>query len=69
MHCKGCAATIAGSLRRQLGVAEVNMNFAVREGTLLYDEGRISSEMVLNNLVFREPSPFSAEIIEDTEVK
>ncbi len=69
MHCKGCASTIAGSLRRQGGVAQVNVNFAAGEGTLLYDQTKTSLDTVRMNLVFREPSPFSAEIIEDIEVR
>ena len=69
MHCKGCAATIAGSLKRQPGVTQVNLNFATHEGTLLYDQTRTNSDAILNSVVFREPSPFAAEIIEDAEVQ
>ena len=69
MHCKGCAATIAGSLKRQLGVTDAKVNFTTGEGTLLYDQTKTNSDAILNNLVFREPSPFAAEIIEDAEVQ
>lgn len=67
MHCKGCASTIAGSLKRQKGVTVADVNFATGEGIVLYDQTRTDPDAIRKNLIFREPSPFSAEIIEDAE--
>ncbi len=67
MHCKGCAATIAGSLRRAPGILKATVDYAKREGTVIYDPSKTDPEGIRSNPIFREPSPFEADVLEDEE--
>ncbi len=67
MHCKGCAATIEGSLRRRPGVLEASVDYAKGEGCILYDASKTSPDSLLSDSVFEEPSPFEAEVLQDQE--
>ncbi len=67
MHCKGCAATIEGSLRRRPGVLEASVDYAKGEGWILYDASKTSPDSLLLDSVFEEPSPFEAEVLQDQE--
>ncbi len=67
MHCKGCAATIKGSLKREPGVLEATVDYAKREGTVLYDPSKTNPKGIVSNPIFKEPSPFEVEVLEDQE--
>ncbi len=67
MHCKGCAATIEGSLRRRQGVLKASVDYAKGEGWVLYDPSKTSLDSLLSDPVFEEPSPFEAEVLQDQE--
>lgn len=67
MHCKGCAATIQGTLRRAPGVLEAVVNYSSGEGSLAYDPSITNLERILSDPIFREPSPFEAELLEGEE--
>ncbi len=67
MHCKGCAATIEGSLRHRPGVLDVSVDYAKGEGWILYDASKASPDSLLSDPIFEEPSPFEAEVLQDQE--
>ena len=67
MHCKGCAATIEGSLRRRPGVLEASVDYAKGEGRILYDASKTDPDSLLSDPIFEEPSPFEAEVLQDRE--
>lgn len=67
MHCKGCAATIQGTLRRAPGVLETVVDYSRGEGSLVYDSSRTDSKRILSDPIFQQPSPFEAEILQDEE--
>ncbi len=67
MHCKGCAATIRGSLKRQPGVLAATVDYAKREGSIIYDPAKTDPEGIVSNPVFKGPSPFEVEVLEDQE--
>ncbi len=68
MHCKGCAATIEGSLRRISGIREATVDYARGVGSILYDPSKTDPTKILSNPIFQEPSPFEAKILQDQEV-
>ncbi|MFQ6012185.1 MAG: heavy-metal-associated domain-containing protein [Thermoplasmata archaeon] len=67
MHCKGCAATVESSLRRVPGVLDVSVDFPKEEGRILYDATTTDPDTILGDPIFKEPSPFEAEVRHDPE--
>ncbi len=67
MHCKGCAATIEGSLRRRRGVLRTSVDYAKGEAWILYDADKAKPDSLLSDPIFEEPSPFEAEVLQDEE--
>lgn len=67
MHCKGCAATIQGSLGRAPGILQATVDYARGEGRLVYDSSKTDPDEIISNSIFQEPSPFEAEVLQDEE--
>jgi P-type Cu+ transporter len=46
MHCAGCATSIESKTLSVVGVASSNVNFAIEEVTVEYDERKTTPEII-----------------------
>lgn len=64
IHCSGCASSIKGFLKGREGVVKAEIDSSGR-GLVLYDPDHVEPESILASPIFREPSFFRAEFVED----
>ncbi len=51
MHCASCAAKIENSLKSLSGVKEAGVNFATREGSVVFDSKKVSPDKIISEIV------------------
>ena len=64
MHCNGCAATVAYSLKNQKGIVDAEITYSKKRGVITYDPTQTNEEGIVGSPIFREPHQFKAEIVE-----
>lgn len=47
MHCASCAVHIQGDLKKKEGITDANINFALEQGTIAFDEKKISENDII----------------------
>lgn len=67
MHCGSCALSIEHTLKRQKGVIKAKIDYSKSIGTVLYNQGEVNKEQIIANPIFKEPSQFVVEIVDDRE--
>lgn len=68
MHCGSCASSIEHAVKRQKGVIKAKIDYSKGVGTILYDPDIVNKEQIIANPIFKEPSQFVAEIVDDQQL-
>ena len=62
MYCQSCVLSVEEQLRRLNGVVDVNMDFEVKKGYVIYDKTLISAEEFVKNAFIQS---YNGQIIGD----
>jgi len=69
IHCGACASNIEHALKREEGVLKAKVDHSKGSGLVIYDPSKTSKEQIQDSTIFREPSMFSAELVEQDQVE
>lgn len=64
MHCASCAGIIERSLKKLSGVSQANVNFAAEKAHIVFDEGKLSLEELINAV---KKSGYKATLADDKD--
>ncbi|MFQ5950994.1 MAG: heavy-metal-associated domain-containing protein [Candidatus Geothermarchaeales archaeon] len=64
MHCNGCAATVAYSLKNQRGIVDAEITYSKKRGIVTYNPTHTNKEEIVESPIFTEPHQFKAEMAE-----